>query len=149
MPEEWRNQQPYRDTIKVPAVLQLAGDLFPTEFYARYPEAFRVPVRLVWRDGPALPDAAPPRRTQATPSPPGGVDAAWTEIQAPEANATDAAAPITADGGGYRRTDAVAAYLRVNDFLDRLLGRPAPDPDSPRAQDPNTLSHSLTIAVSH
>jgi hypothetical protein len=138
MPEDWLNQQPYRDTIKVPAVLQLPGDPFPTEFYARYPKAFRVPVGLVWRDGPTQPDAAPPRPTQQiAPSSPSGGNSAWTETQAPEANAPEATAPITADRDDYQRADPVGAYLRVNDFLDRLLGRAAPAPDGPRAQGPN------------
>jgi hypothetical protein len=122
MPEEWRNQQPYRDTIKVPAVLQLPGAPFPTEFYARYPEAFRVPVRLVRRDGPAQPDAAPPRRTQVAPPPPSGGDAAWIETLAPEANMMDATAPVAASGSSYRGVDPVATFLRINNYLDHWSG---------------------------
>ncbi len=45
------DERPYRDTLKVPSVLVLPGDPWPAEFYSRYPEAFRLPVRLVWREG--------------------------------------------------------------------------------------------------
>jgi hypothetical protein len=93
MPEDWLNQQPCRDTTKVPAVVQLPGEPFPSEFYARYPEAFRMPVRLVWRDGPARPDAAPPRPTQAAVS------------------SMDATPPVAA--AGYQRPEPIGAYLRV------------------------------------
>jgi hypothetical protein len=111
MPEDWLNQQPCRDTTKVPAVVQLPGEPFPSEFYARYPEAFRMPVRLVWRDGPARPDAAPPRPTQAAVSSPSDGDAAGTETQGPEADTMDAAPPVAA--AGYQRPEPIGAYLRV------------------------------------
>ena len=45
--------RPYRDTLTVPGILVMPDDPWPAEFYARYPEAFRLPVRITWRHGPA------------------------------------------------------------------------------------------------
>jgi hypothetical protein len=122
-------EQPYRDTIKVPAVLQMPGDPFPTEFYARYPEAFRVPVRLVWRERASPPNEAPSRlRGTGVAAFPEDVDGAPAEA-APEAADDARASPAApAVGSTYGRADPVARFLRINVLLDRLAGEPAPVP---------------------
>jgi hypothetical protein len=122
-------EQPYRDTIKVPAVLQMPGDPFPTEFYARYPEAFRVPVRLVWRERASPPSEAPSRPVVTDlAAREEDAERAFTGVVPEAADDARATPPAPAVGSAYGRAEPVATFLRINDALNRVAGNPSPAP---------------------
>ncbi len=119
----------YTDSLTVAAVLVLPGGPEPWAFRSRFPDAVRLPVRLVWQarsseTGGTPKQAAPPRRT----APPRPEDARSTEEQAgAEQPDGDAAPDLAASAVAAKsRTDAVETFLRVNGALDRAS--PAPHP---------------------
>ncbi len=62
--------RPYPDTLTLASVLVMPGDPWPAAFYARYPEAFRLAVRVVGVRGRAATGA--------------GTDEPWADRCLPE-----------------------------------------------------------------
>jgi hypothetical protein len=106
----------------------MPGDPWPSEFYARYPQAFRVPVRMVWREGTSRSGAPrPPREKTAAVRPVGGDQALAEETPEAEAALGGAVAVVPAVGSPHGGGDPVGAFLRMNAALDRLAGKAAPN----------------------
>jgi hypothetical protein len=114
------------DTLTVPAVLVLPGDPEPSEFRSRYPDAVRLPVRVVSQAGASAADAVPrqpaPARRAAPPrSGNGPSKSEHPGVQQPDEDAApDVAAAAPAAGAAHPRTDPVETFLRVKSALDRL-----------------------------
>jgi hypothetical protein len=127
MADDGFDGRPYRDTVSVRGVVVMPGESWPAEFYSRFPEAFRLPVRITWRDGSAEKGAAPHRHSspiRKTPVPGGVAGAAAEDLPKDNGASGD---PVTAPPmGAWHGGEAVGSFLRVNDFLDRLMGSAAP-----------------------
>jgi hypothetical protein len=137
MADDWFDGRPYRDTLTIPSVLVLPGDPEPTEFWSRYPHAIRLPVRLVWRDGEAAQGGTPPRPTPAPAAvaPPAAAGGARAVGAPAEDGTRGASAPVPDAGADYGRGDPVRTYLRVNELLDRLMGKEQPRSNGSQAED--------------
>jgi hypothetical protein len=122
--------RPYRDTLTVPGIMVMPDDPWPAEFYSRYPNAMRVPVRIVWREGSSARDGGTTTRL----SPPAATAQLGASAGAP-AEESPARAPsrgisATADNARSGRETPIGTFLRVNDFLDLLMGSPQPESES-------------------
>ncbi len=124
--------RPYLDTLTVPSILVMPGDPWPSDFYSRYPEAFRLPVRIVWREDSSGPDATPPRPSPAATVGHPRRDAALADapgdderLHAPPAS-THTPAPVPDADASAGRSDPVGAFLRINGVLDGLSGTQQP-----------------------
>jgi len=120
--DDWFDGQAYRETVKVPAILVMPGDPWPSDFYARYPNAFRVPARIVWREGISGRDGEKAAQVgrPAGIARSGGGDGGWAkEVPAEERVVSlTTEAPVPAVYGWQH--DPVGAFLRVNDALNRM-----------------------------
>jgi hypothetical protein len=141
------DERPFLDTLTLPSILVMPGDPWPSDFYSRYPGAIRLPVRIVWREGPSGPSALPvPQTRPATPSPARGStsDRPGAEYAVGEAGGSGVAAAFPIAPSAHGRVDPVGTFLRTNDALDRVAGKPAFVPGTPpvgpdgKPQDPNT-----------
>ncbi len=132
MADERIEGRPYRDTVSLPGVLVMPGEPWPADFYARFPRAFRLPVRVTSRDEPAEEETAPgdaapgPTATEQT----DGNAIASSGDPSAVADATRAVSKAGVPAApGKRGTGFVGAFLRVNGFLDRLMGKTGPVAD--------------------
>jgi hypothetical protein len=135
--------RPYRDTLTVPSVLVMPDDPWPSEFYSRYPDAFRMPVRIVWQEGSAPDDGSMARLSPpAATAQPGATADARAEAPPVEAPSRGVAASVEDARSG--QGTPVATFLRVNGFLDRLMDRPEPGSEGAHAKDERTLQDPNT-----
>jgi hypothetical protein len=128
MADDGIDGRPYLDTVSVPGVVVMPGDPWPAAFYARYPEAFRLPVRITWRDGPAKEGAVPQRPSSSTPQTRQIADVADAAAEDTPNDNTASIVPATAVPLGVRDGgEAADTFLRINDSLNRLRGSAAPE----------------------
>ena len=111
----------FLDTVTVAGVLVLPGEPFPADFYALYPNAFRLPARLIWRDDVAG-DGAPPdaatQKAQGTEQADSAPDDAPGPPESPPEPVSEPPPPNPA------ASDPVARFLSINDALARRSAEP-------------------------